>query len=562
PSALAIGIPLVPVTLLFGPVASLNVALTIGPALSGLSLFWLLRRFGCSAPAAFVGGAIFGFSPFVFVNLAVAHLNLGYLMVVPLVVACLDELLLRQERSPGAVGLVLGLLVAVQFFLSSEILTTLAIVTAMGAVMVIGYGAFFHRRALVARAPHAFAGFAVALGVSVLLLAYPAWFALGGPAHLSGLIWPSLHGPSRDVVPSGLWNLRFSSPSAARFFAGYEGGGALPAEEYLGTGALVVVGSGLLLWRRDRRLWLFGALGLGALALSLGVNRQYWTPWRLFARVPLVDNALADRIVLYTTMCVALMVAIILDHAYKVVRDRIIGVRQRRHSTDSAWLGPLSRVAGAGLAIAVAAVATVPMATAMAGDVPLTTESVAVPRWFTAAAPHLGSGQVVLTFPPPASGGSAMTWQAVDSMNFAMATGGGPESIPRRAGKERAGYDLILNASAVFSVLAPATRRNLVALRSALAGWGVTMVVMPDPRSLVPRYDRSAATAWALAMFTLVIGRQPRLEDDAWVWSSVTKPSRLRGIGQGDFARCTARAVLDEDSPDWVPRCVQASARA
>ena len=38
-SVLAIGIPLAPVTWLFGPVATLNVASTLGPALSALAMF-------------------------------------------------------------------------------------------------------------------------------------------------------------------------------------------------------------------------------------------------------------------------------------------------------------------------------------------------------------------------------------------------------------------------------------------------------------------------------------------------------------------------------------------
>ena len=98
---LAVGIPLAPVTWLFGPVATLNVASTLGPALSALAMFWLLRRWVRWTPAAFVGGLVFGFSPFVFVNLAGGHLMTGVLVLVPLMVGCLDELLVRQRHSPA-----------------------------------------------------------------------------------------------------------------------------------------------------------------------------------------------------------------------------------------------------------------------------------------------------------------------------------------------------------------------------------------------------------------------------------------------------------------------------
>ena len=73
-SVLAVGILLAPVTWIFGPVATMNVASTFAPVLSGLAMFWLLRRWVRWSPAAFVGGLVFGFSPFVFVNLAGGHL--------------------------------------------------------------------------------------------------------------------------------------------------------------------------------------------------------------------------------------------------------------------------------------------------------------------------------------------------------------------------------------------------------------------------------------------------------------------------------------------------------
>jgi hypothetical protein len=58
----AIGTVLAPVTWLFGPVATLNVALTLSPVLSGLAMFVLLRRWVTWVPAAFVGGLFYGFS--------------------------------------------------------------------------------------------------------------------------------------------------------------------------------------------------------------------------------------------------------------------------------------------------------------------------------------------------------------------------------------------------------------------------------------------------------------------------------------------------------------------
>ena len=156
-SVLAMGVPLIPVTLLWGPVATLNVAFTLAPALSALAMFWLLRRWVRWSPAAFVGGLVYGFSPFAFVSLAGGHLMLGFLALLPLMVACLDELVLRQRRGPYLVGGTLGLLVVVQFFVGTEMLVIAGLSGLVGLVLLVGYGLAVDRADVARRAPHTLA---------------------------------------------------------------------------------------------------------------------------------------------------------------------------------------------------------------------------------------------------------------------------------------------------------------------------------------------------------------------------------------------------------------------
>ena len=554
---LAIGIPLAPVTWLFGPVASLNVALSLAPPLSAVTMFWLLRRWVPWTPAAFVGGLVFGFSPFVFVNMAVAHLNLVALALLPLMVACLDELLVRQRPRPWVTGAALGLLVTVQFFVGSEVLAMVAVCAAAAVVVLVAYAALRHRAELAARAPHAGRGLAAA-AVTAVLLAYPVWFALEGPAHLSGLVWPDIAPGAGGISIDNLWHLRFLSKQAVNVFAGYQGP-RLPQAEYLGLGMIIVLGCGVIAWRRDRRLWFFAALGVISVVLSLG-RQSFWTPWRVLAHVPLVQNVVSGRFVAITSVCVSILLAIIVGRAHDWVKTwaRSLGASRRsRHRSARAWTGVL----GAGVALAVAAVAVVPMGTALAGNVPLTAQPVSIPRWFAEVAPHLPPGQVILTFPPAVTGGSAMTWQAVDSLHFAMATGAGPSSIPERAGKERAGLEVITAASSLFSKLAPATRTNVDAVRQAVAGWGVTLLVVPDPTAFVPRYDRTSSTAWALGFFTLAIGQKPQFRHDAWVWTEARPVATRLSISAQAFAGCTTEAVYKSPDRLAVPNCVLAASR-
>ena len=559
-SVLAIGVPLAPITWLFGPVATLNVASTLAPALSALAMCWLLRRWVHWLPAAFVGGLVFGFSPFVIVNLAVSHLMLGFLALVPLIVACLDELLVRQRRRPAATGVALGLLVALQFFVSTEVLVVVVLVGMIGVVLLVAHCALTCPHEIARRAPHAVRGLGAAAGVAVVLLGYPLWFTLAGPAHLSGLVWPAIRPGSGNLALSDLWHLTFLNAHALSLFAGYQGP-ALPELSYLGPGFLVVLAIGVSIWWRDRRLWFFGSLGVVAVILSLGVQ-SYWTPWRLLVGVPIVQNVLTGRILTITLLCFAVMLAIVIDRT----RDAVLAWVDRLAAHRARWLAGMrggaigvGNVLAASTALVVAAVAAVPMATAIAGNVPLTTEAVTLPQWFIEVGPHVPPHQVVLTFPPPITGASAMTWQAVDSLHFALATGSGPESIPQRAGSERAGQAVITAAASAFPTLMPATRRNVVAVRDALRGWGVTYVVIPDPAVLVPHADRDAGTAWALGFFTLAVGRPPQYRAGAWVWSDVRSPGARRAISPQDFVRCTAAGRFRGPSRDAVPDCVSAA---
>lgn len=563
-SVLAIGVPLAPIAWLWGPVAALNVASTLTPAFAALSMCWLLHRWTAWAPAAFVGGLVFGFSPFVVTNLAGSHLMTAALALLPLMVACLDELLVRQRHGSVAVGAGLGALFAVQFFVGTEILAMVVVMGVVAVVLVAGYAAVAHRDVLVARAPHAARGLGMAAVTAVVLLAYPVWVALAGPAHLSGLVWPSIAPGIGGIEPSHLWHPTYLTALRHEMLVtgGYQGP-ALPTGTFLGVGLLAVLAGGLVAFRRDRRLWCFGAVGLVAVVLALG-SQSYWTPWRVLARVPVLQNVIPGRLMAVVLLCAAVMLGVVLDRTRDAVR--VAAERRARpgppaqHSARGPG-GVGARLAAGAVALAVAAVAIAPMASVVASNVPLTARPVVLPRWFSEVAPTLPPGQVVLAYPAPFTlEQSAEDWQAVDGMTFALVGGSGPESIPRRAGPERAGQQVI--AAASFSLTGPpkATDRNVAAVRRALGGWGVTTIVVPDPAHL-PRYERGTSPAVAIGLFTLATGRAPAHEADAWVWHDVGSPSARLSIDAGDFDRCTGADGGATPTLAAVPDCVLTSSR-
>lgn len=523
-SVLAVGVVLAPVTWLFGPIASLNVALTLAPALSALAMFVLLQRWVTWSPASFFGGLFYGFSPFVLVSLTDAHLMLGMALVPPLVVACLDELLIRRRRRPVRVGVVLGLLVTLQFFIGTEVLVIMAITAVIGVGVIVVAAALRHPAELRGSVHHAAVGLIAAAVTAGVLLAYPMWFALAGPAHLSGAVWPNIrpgfHGTVlRDfILPAPALSTGFFGSAMSRVVGGSQG--PVLSSQYIGIGTLVVIVVGTAVWRRDRKLWLFGAMALVSGVLSLGAKPTVPLPWQVFARAPLLENISSSRFVLVTYLCIAVSLAVIVDHCRVAVMkwDPVAANARPRRSTT----GRRHRAAAVA-GVAVAAVALVPSAVYLARSLPFTTQPVRLPTWFKTVAPHLNQSQVLLVLPAPFGVTQAsMTWQAVDRMSFSMAGQGGPAGIVERAGSERAGQVAIADATFFFSPSQTITAAGALATRHALLGWGVTTVVIPDQPGL-PAYERIRSVTHAAALMTAATGTRPVHQADAWVWTGVDR---------------------------------------
>ena len=115
-----------PITLLFGPVASSNVANLLAPVLSGWAAFALAGRFSQRTTIRIIAGGLFAFSPFVVRNTVLGHIDLTLTAYLPLVLLLGLELLSRDAR-PRRVGVLLGLLTILQFFTGLEVLSLIHI---------------------------------------------------------------------------------------------------------------------------------------------------------------------------------------------------------------------------------------------------------------------------------------------------------------------------------------------------------------------------------------------------------------------------------------------------
>jgi hypothetical protein len=551
-SDVALGLMLAPITWAFGPIATLNVALTLAPALSGLAMFILLRRWTSWAPAAFVGGLLYGFSPMVLSNFESAHLQVTVLIVPPLVVACLDELVVRQRRPPIATGVLLGFLLTVQFFLGTEYLAIMMLLGAVGLAFVILYVRVKSPHVFEERAPFAIKGFKAAAVTAVVLLAYPAWFALFGTASLPGAIWPV---PLSQFASHLRWYL-LPSPAGSGSSFGY--GGLFLSDQYLGFGLLAVLVCGTVVWHRDRRLWLFAALGVIAFVLALGALDT------VFSLFPLLENIVPSRFNMVLYFCAAVMLGIILDHVYRVVRAKTIGGRSRR--TRNANIPGVGIWAAPTVALLVAALAVGPIAAYWSQGLPITTRQLALPTWFKDAADRTDTRQVLLVLPDAVSQESPMTWQAVDHMDYSMVDEGGPGGATTRGGKQRQAENILaivsspaydnVGYSAKAKVITP---EKIARVRKALAAWGVTTVVIPDEPNL-PYYDIVPSDPTAAALITAVVGEPPDYQDGAWVWVNVKHSAPAIPISTEAFSECLGAGSSRHASVLAATRCVLAGA--
>jgi hypothetical protein len=387
----------------------------------------------------------------------------------------------------------------------------------------------------------------VAAGVTAMvLLAYPTWFALAGPAHLSGPIWGA-----NSIVSLGGANLRDyllpSSPSATSTALGHRFGGYQAptlSGQYFGIGLLIVLVAGLVIWRRDLRLWLFAAVGAIAVLLSSGLQ-PHWTLWSVFVKLPLMENLVPSRFLIVTYLCAAVMLGIVVDHVYRSVNHYGPVIQRSRTAPVNGGRerGPRRPTVGAVAGVVVSLIALMPIAWYYADGVPLTTQQVVLPAWYRTVAPHLTGRQVVLAFPVPfVFLQSSMTWQAVDQMSFAQVGGGGPNSIPERAGKERAGQS-ILGAISIASTTT-VTSEKVTSTRQALDGWGVTMVVVPDSARL-PLYEKAYTVRAIVVLITAATGQKPIRQADAWVWTNVDHGRPMIPASSARLAVCGAGPQTD-----------------
>jgi hypothetical protein len=564
------GIVLAPVTWLFGPVASLNVLLTLAPGLNAWVAWWAFRRFTVWSPAAIPAALLYGYSPVVLGTIEFGHGGWAVLVVPPLLVIVLDDLLVRQRHRPWVDGLWLAALVIAQFFLSTEVLAMTVLMAGCAVIVLVA----LNPREVAARLGFAVRGTLVAAGACAVVLAGPLWLAVSGPETVNGAPWaltPLAGAPLDGVLDPGDYRAPANGFSEIGGFFGRAG----PGLDYLGVCVLVVCVVALVVARHRRALWFAAVMAVLSFTFSLGYLMVgapgwlsgLWLPWRALDRLPYLDQVVPQRFSLFTFLFIGMVMTIGIDAARTALRSRPAGPGTgegppagQRSGGPGAPSGAVethggSRFTGP-ILVACGVLALVPIAATY--PAPLAVQHAGAPLWFTTAGQRVPDGAVLLTIPYPASGSEApMLWQAVDTMHFRLAGAGlrlrGPGGHALGPGAPGSATAILEGLTNQADPLPGGTPGEYRVVRAALERWGVDEVVITG---------WSRDPVYAAEFFTAALGELPARAEGAWVWTLRAGTVGTAARASASLSQCRATARADASAPLAGPDCVLGAAGA
>jgi len=485
-----LGIPLSPITQLFGPTVTWTIALTGGLAGTAAAWYWVFsRHLVGSRLAAAIGGAFCGFAP-PMISHGNAHPNFVGLFLLPFIVLRLFKLA-RGER-PVRDGIFLGLMIAYQVFLGEEPL----LITMLGfVVFAIAYTVSRPREVAKMVRPMAI-GLATGGVLALAIVIYPLWFQFFGPQSYQTLE----HGPVGNDTAAFT---RFATESVAGNAAAAADVSMNRTEENAFFGwPLIVFMVVLTIWLWRNVLARCIAIAMFVMAwLSLGVEITVAHtetgipgPWRLLANLPLFDSLLESRLAIACIPAIGALLAIATAKVFQAApsyRDRELPLRWL-------WLGALVAV--------LLPIAPTPLKTISRPD---------IPAFFTDGAwrDYVGSGSVVtvpLTGPGDAS---SLHWQVHADLGFPLAGGyfvgpNGPDDKRGRYGAPDRPTATLLNQVRDDGDVPEVTDQDRAEAVADLRYWEADVVVLP------PGQNQRALQSTV----ELLLNQPAQYVDGVWVW--------------------------------------------
>ncbi|WP_225197628.1 hypothetical protein [Gluconobacter oxydans] len=320
------GLLLAPLTWLGGPVLTTNLVIVVAPACAAFAAFLLLQSVTGRWGPAFLGGLVFGFSPYE-MGQSLGHLNLTSIALVPLCLlvckAYLEQTITRLHFIAS-----LSMTALLQLGISTEVLFTSAV---MGAVTWCVFVA-----TAPAKVRHIYfllARDVVLAGIVTIILASPFLFYL-----IKGM----------KVVPGQLNDADFYSADILNFLVPtpvtFPGGALFSSisdqftgniseqDAYIGLPFFLLAAyfstiafrSSLLAKRCVLVFWISVLFSMGGV-LHVGKNVVHVPlPWHLVDHLPVVSSVLPVRFAMFTSLALAVLCAVFLAQRATVGRYGVV----------------------------------------------------------------------------------------------------------------------------------------------------------------------------------------------------------------------------------------------
>ncbi|MFJ6197066.1 hypothetical protein [Micromonospora sp. NPDC092111] len=489
-AVLALGIPMVPITLLFGPAVSFVVLVTLG--LAGTAAAWyhvLSRHLVGRRLAAAVGGWFCGFSP-AMLSHASWHPNIISQFLLPFIVW--RVMVLTRSTRPLRDGLLLALLVTTQAFINEEILLFTALACGIFLIAMVAQRPAFWSgawRPLVK-------GLSACAVLAGALLAYPLYVQFAGPM--------AYHGLSDAVQDYGNDIAAFFAPGSPTF-GGNERANVNLAPNYSEENAffgwsLSLIAVGIVLWlRRELLVRALAVTGAFFALLSLGERISWWGrdlvtgPWDLLVRLPLLDAVVPTRFALITSVVIGMLLALAVQRAWT-----LRGAQWRHAKT----------VAVAALVLALLPIVPMPLKVTSRPPVP---DFITADRWRE----YVGPGQTLVPVPVPSMGNThGMRWAASTGLDFKIPGGyflaprNGNTGDPGRFGGRPSGIGRLLDEVATTGRAPKLDDRQRRRSLDELRHWNAAVLVLPVGQQNAEPLRRAVEQ---------LVG-PGRRELDVWVW--------------------------------------------
>ncbi|HEX4126401.1 MAG TPA: hypothetical protein VHX67_02345 [Acidimicrobiales bacterium] len=488
-----LGIIVSPITALWGPVAATNFLISLAFFSAAVAGYCFVRHWTRWRPAAFLGGLLFGFSPYVVAE-GSAHIHTMFVCLIPFIFILLDEMFVRQRYSQRVLGLVLGLLIIAQYFISSEVLATTAVMALIAGVLIM----LFNLRAVRAHLLAALPGAGLALGLAFVVLAYPLIYAVTGPLHATQHVPAGQY--QSDLLSAVLpTSNELIAPTSAVVVADQFANNLSENGAYLGIPLVVLLVAAGVIGRRSKVIGVGILMTVSAYVLSLGSPLRVHNnltrlrlPGGILRHLPLVNGAALARFAVFVFLFAALVLGVALEWLRR-------------------WPGWPNRWVGLPVAAVVSGLVLVPLLPAL----PYAEIAVDTPSFFTTnAVDVVPAGSVAVVYPPttPADADSTL-WQASAAMRFKMpgayALVPAPRSAPATWGSPTLTTGTLQSLQAGAAVPRTASLRR--SLRAQWRSWHAQSFIMG------PGGDEAAARDFV----TWVVGKAPVSTHGVYVWSDL-----------------------------------------